>query len=521
MDRNEKIELLQALQERERRRRIAPLLHGNFKLTKPQRDVVEAWKSGQWRIIVFGGGNRAGKTTLLAVILVCLLYGYWIFDVPDLQLEDGDYPPRARVPPQYWIYRTDGVPLANPARLLVLSGLPFQRGIGTILWPKIEGLLTPALRQNPGWVVQRGQYSVPVRACHPNGGEVLFGSGEQAPVSFEGADYDALLNDEPIPRAFWPAVWRGLTDRHGSVLFSMTPIGANAPFVHDELLKRADSTLITGSIWSNEHMADHSKREFLAGLNCSSEERESREMGSFSLLSVRAFPTFDRAFHVVPKRDVKAGWLRICVCDPAHRRPFAFVWLARGPHGEVEIYDEHPRGVDYISLRSSTQTINDYCSMIRTSEGRHPADVRVLDPRFGKAEWSVKGQQVTSVQQDFEEFGLSFTCDVPDTGREETGIQLIRSLLAWDKNAPISAFNQPKLVVQEHCINTIAALERSTFVPPAVRDPTILDESLSENYVDFRDCVRYGVLIPLLWDSGTSDGYIDERELGRSDEYEI
>lgn len=522
MSRQAKIKYLRALQERERRARAAPLLPGNVEQSEPQRAVDRAYRNGA-RIVVLGGGNRMGKSWKLAALLACLIYGYWIYDVPGLELNpEGDYPSREEVDSKYWIYRADGVPFAHPARILVLSGLPFQRGIGTILWPKIEGFFPPAARRNPAFRVQRGQYSVPVRFVHPNGAEVLFGSGEQSTMAFEGVDLDAVLNDEPIPRAFWAPIWRGLTDRHGLVFFSMTPIGANAPWIHDEILPREDTVFISGSIWSNKHISKRSKFEFLEGLHCSEEERQARETGVFSLQSIRAFPTFDRSVHVVPTREVPRGWVQLCITDPAHRRPFFFIWLARGPNGEVEVFQEFPRGVDYMQLRSSDRTIRDYGTMIRDTEGRRPADARVLDPRFGKAEQSFKGQKQTSVQEDFlRETGLFFDCNVPNIDREETGIQVIRDLLAWDKHAPLSPMNRPRLVVQEHCTNVISMLEKSVFVPPNARDPQLLKEELTEAWKDPRDALRYGVLYPVIFRQQFEGGYIPLKDLTAPDEYEV
>jgi hypothetical protein len=522
-NRNEKIRLLKALRERDRRRRMAPLLSSNTELSAPQQAAIDALRDSANRIVILGGGNRMGKSHLLALLLVCLVYGYWIFMVPDLRLTpEGDYPDRSQVDPKYWVYRADGVPFAHPARILVLSGLPFQRGIGTILWPKIESFFPPATRRNPAFIVQRGQFSVPVRFESPQHSEVLFGSGHQDTMAFEGIDLDAVLNDEPIPQAFWSAIWRGLTDRHGFVFFSMTPVGAHAPWIHDEIKPRDDTAFVTGSIWSNKHISDDSKQQFLDGLHCSEEEKQARETGAFTLQSVRAFPTFDRSVHVVPTREVSRGWIRLSICDPAHRRPFFFIWLAKGPHGEHEVYNEFPRGVNYMQIRSSDKTIREYGTMVRDTEAARPADVRILDPRFGKAEHSVKGQKVTSIQDDFQrEAGLFFDCQVPGTEREETGIQLIRDLMAYDKHAPISELNRPKLAVQAHCTNTIAMLEKSVFVPPNARDPQILKEETTAAWKDPRDCLRYGCLYPVIFPDQYGGGYIDQRELERDDEYEI
>jgi hypothetical protein len=175
-----------------------------------------------------------------------------------------------------------------------------------------------------------------------------------------------------------------------------------------------------------------------------------------------------------------------------------------------------------MQLRSSDKTVKEYGTMVRDTEGKHPADGRVLDPRFGKAEHSVKGQRTTSIQEDFvHDAGLYFDCNVPGTEREETGIQAIRNLMSWDKHAPLSELNRPKLSVQAHCTNTIAMLEKSVFVPPNARDPMILKEELGAAWKDPRDCLRYGILYDIIYDKDDDQGYIDLDELGKDDEYEI
>ena len=84
-----------------RRRRAAPLLKANIDLTEPQEAAIEALRNEAYRIVIMGGGNRMGKSFTLALVLVCMTYGYWIHLVPDLQLTlEGDYPDRSTIHPQ-------------------------------------------------------------------------------------------------------------------------------------------------------------------------------------------------------------------------------------------------------------------------------------------------------------------------------------------------------------------------------------------------------------------------------------
>lgn len=492
-ERDRKIAALQALQEKKRRQRSCPLAY--IEWHNGQLRACSAKKEKRGTVVC--SGNRWGKTTWNGATARSHAAGYWIWDVPGLEPDDhGHYPDRSTIPPEYWIRRPDGVPIRTGGRGLMLTGLNRERGIGGILFPALEEACTPTERRD--WSLWRGPSSVVTRMQFHDGAEAYFGSAEQDPMTFEGMNFDWVACDEPPPRAIWGAVWRGMSDFYAPFWFTMTPLGRNAPFVYEEFVAkdRDDVALVRGSIWDNPYISHEAKVAFLRDGNYTEEEEKARESGAWSFLSHRAFPGFDPAAHIVDQRPPPAGWPRMCVCDPAHRRPFAFAWLAFGPNGEVEIYDEYPMGQDHSLMRASTMSVEDYATMVRNREGVRPADYRVLDPRFGVAEHSFKGEKHTSIQSDFRKLGLIFDTRVPDTAREETGIERIRGLMRWDRHAPLGPGNRPRLTVQRHCINSIAALERSNFAPPNARDTLLLPEKLTEIHKDHRDCIRYGVLYP-------------------------
>jgi hypothetical protein len=495
-ERERKEQALLAIQERRRRRRVCPLKY--FEPHVGQARGIEIMK--KQRGCIMKPGNRWGKSTLSGATAVAHAHGYWIWEVPDLQpTRDGGYPPRDEIDPAFWIRRPDGIPIAVPNAGLIMSGLSMQRGIGAIMAPAIDQFLTPYELQNR--TVYKAAGGVPLEMKLPNGSTIYFGSGHQEPMNYEGVIYHWVGCDEPPPRAHWGAIWRGMTDFFAPFWFTMTPIGPNAPFVFEEFARndRDDVGIVHGSIWENPFVSHEAKVAFLTQGGYTEDELAAREQGTWCFLSHRAFPTFDTAAHVIAPRLPTPGWLKVVTCDPAHRRPFAFVWKAFGPNGEVHIYDEWPKGDDHSRMRSSDLTIHDYSTIVRNTEGHRPVDLRVLDPRFGKATFRMKGEMQTSIQEDFEKFGLAWTCEVPDTEREEIGIERIRGLLRWDKTRPLGGLNTPLLQVNADCTNSINALEYSNFAPPNAKDTLQLPVKTLELYKDFRDCIRYGVLVRKPW----------------------
>lgn len=514
-----------AAKELERRQRAMPLAF--WRPHKIQQAACELMRTK--RIVVMSGGNRIGKSTLATSRAICFAYGYEIYNVPDLKpLANGDYPPRDNIPPQYWLRRTDGIPVRVPARIVLLTGQSMRLGILENLFPKVLEALPPAVPKMDGYECPKGPGGVPLHMVLPNKSRLVFGSVEQKPDVFEGPDFDAAFYDEFPSPEFWTPIWRGLTDRLGPVLVTATPWGEHAKGFHRAILSNTSPEVmqhiaeIKGSTRDNPFISERSYKElFLLG-NMSDEERQAREHGKWTFGSLSAFPTFDTSIHVVPAdTEVPEHWPRILICDPAHRRPFAFVWMAFEPvdNGRILIYDEWPE-TPHHEMRLSPYSIPEYVKMVRTHENGKLMAGRFLDPRFGKAEHSVKGAKQTSIQEDFAAAGMWFDCQLEGTEREETGIMRIRDLLAYDRDVPLSPLNFPKLQVKQNCLNSILALADSVFVAPSARAKDILPDELHERYKDFRDCIRYGVLadFPLIANEGGSSGYIDESTWLKRDE---
>jgi len=518
-DRETQLKFLQAAQEMERRQRKAPMFY--YKPHYGQKRFHDSFRYN--RISICTAGNRFGKTYASGAEVIARLYGYRIWEVPGLKLtDDGDYPPRSSIDPVYWYYRPDGLPQQLPAVGLVCSGLPALQGILGAIWPVIQAFLPPAVQDHPDYSLKRGAYGVPVSLELPHhlstgGGKLQFGSGDQSPMAYEGRKFTFAAIDEPPKKPIFNALWRGLTDHYGDVWFTMTPIGPNAPWVYDEFIAsgREDVTCIHGSGSENIHISKEAHTEFIEGGGFTDEEKQARAHGSWSFLSHRAFPNFDPAVHVVPPYQIPSGWQKGLAIDPAHRRPFALLWCAFGPDNEVVVYREWPH-VEHHKLRSSEYSVADYAQLIREMECGEHIDFRCLDPRFGSAKPTLKGERYTSIQEDFWEHNINFDCRMEGTEREEIGLERIRGLLRYDKTRPLCPLNKPKLRIFDNCINTINSLALSNFKPPSLMDPDKLDEKLAEKYKDFRDSLRYAILYPRMNIQATeNEGYLSEDDLAK------
>ncbi|MEE8522142.1 MAG: hypothetical protein V3S83_12345 [Gemmatimonadota bacterium] len=516
--RQDRIQYVMAQQEIERRARSAPLIY--YKPHPGQVRFHDAIK--RKRITLVTSGNRFGKSHANAAETIAWCYGYRPWEVPGLKLdEDGDYPPRSTIAPEYWIRRPDGLPISLPAKIQSLTGLAAKQGIQGTMWPKIDSLLPPAVRSHPNFQVLRGAFSVPVSCKLPNGSEIHFGSGEQDVMQFEGQDFTALAFDEPFKRAIWGGVWRGLIDRLGRVWGTCTPVGPNAPWIFQEFIApdRDDVANVTGSIHENPHITPDAVDDFLNSGGFTDEERQAREKGTWQFLTHLAFPMFDPDVHVVPPHEIPPGAARGMAIDPAHRRPFAIAWSYFTEDGDMCIYDEYP-SEDHSRMRTSFLTVPDYKKVIIAKENGDHMDFRCMDPRFGAASPRIKGEVHTSIQEDFAAEGMYIDCRLDGTEREETGIERLRQGLRWDRSQPLSPLNRPKIRIVNTCHNMIAAFAMSNFMPPVARDPDLLPEKLAEKFKDFRDVARYLRLYPFLapWMLAHDYSYINQVDLEREND---
>lgn len=380
---------------------------------------------------------------------------------------------------------------------MVVSGLPRLRGIGETVFPKLFDNLPEALRtKRLDLKIARGAQSVPDSLQCPNGSRILFATEEQEDVSFEGFILDWAWADEPIRRSIYNALWTRLMDFSGPIWFTLTPLGAKGAWLYNSMYLEPPSDVFVVEVAQRDNpgLTEAQIQAFEARGEWTESERASRLYGRFQILGDRVFERFDPSVHVIRSHPIPHDWVHLLSCDPHHKRPAAMAWIAIEPPDTYHIFREWPPG-DFTKLRSGGLTPAEYATTIRNAEGRRPSDGYVCDPRFGKAEHQRHGYKETSWVELMGEYGIEFDANVPNTGDIEYGHQVINELLSYDKSQPISPTNRPRLVVHDCCENVARAFLNYGYTDS---DNPIrgLHRKVSEEYKDFIDAVRYGVLVP-------------------------
>lgn len=362
----------------------------------------------------------------------------------------------------------------------------------------IESVLPPTVRGHDKFKVVRGPQGVVTEMRLPNGSTIIFGSADQDALTFEGTRIDWAWCDEPVAPFIFNGIWRGLIVDEGTILFTLTPLGAKAAWMYKKWVKpgadEADqATVVKVQQRDNKALSEKAILEFENNGEWTEAEKRARLHGDFESLGNRAIHNFNPDHHVITARPLPPHWRKYQSVDPHHARLPAVLWAKRDPLSrQLHIIDEYPH-LDFVKLKAGGKAPSELAVEFRNIEGREPAVVRVCDPRFGKSEARVHGQKTPCWVDLMGNAGLYYDARIPNIARIESGEQKIVEMLRFDTRYPVSPTNQPQLIIHDNCKNLIAALENYGIMPE--RDPTKGEpEKRSEEYKDFIDALRYLVL---------------------------
>ena len=462
---SEELDLIQY--ELERRKVAEPLRF--FKPNGSQKRFLKAIADKDSRLILFPAGNWAGKTAgAIAALAACM----WPDMAEDPIFSDSTF--------KDWAgqgFKKNARIVSTPKELESIGSI--QQEIAR-WWPKgrykpdKKGKQYPCeFRTDTGWVVDLMSY-------------------EQHEDEFEGATISLFVFNEPPPEDIYNACVSRMKFS-GKILMPMTPL-ANSAWIYDRIVANDGKNgirVIYGETEDNciEHgengVIPHKSIQQFAD-SCDPDEREARLKGRFSHLAGQIFKTFDKAVHTF-KLDTDlthflGGKETYMVCDPAIGKPLACIWAAVDATGTLYVYDEYPLGIEFNGAKDSNMTVKDYAELFRAKEEGRTINTRILDRHFGNTRRTLGGQ---TLKQEFGEFNIdfldSYTSD--DKTEIETGILKVKELLRYNKEKPIDNLNRPRLMIADHCTNTIHAMERWR------RDEKT--GKPEEDYKDFADVVRY------------------------------
>ena len=282
-----------------------------------QQELLEAWDNPQYRVFVYSGANRIGKTTILTIIAFSVMFGKWP-----------------------WSDRKLWFPHNNP-RKIRLVGQDWEKHVKAVLvpelkkwWPKKRKV---SVRKNNNGVEYWWE-------DHSTGSTLEIMSNLQDSELHEGWYGDLVGYDEPPKRDVRVANARGLIDRQGRELFTMTLL--KEAWVDREVVKaiddkgRPDPTVfaINGDIQVNVGfgITQGGVDQYMKTLK--PEEIEARIHGKPSYLSGLVYPEFSRAYkpkgHLVERFDIPSDWIVDVALDIHPRERQAVLFIATSYKGE-------------------------------------------------------------------------------------------------------------------------------------------------------------------------------------------
>ena len=278
-----------------------------------QEELLQAWDDDHYKIFTYTGGNRIGKTTILSIICISIMVGYWLWN-------------RAR------LHFTH-----NKPRKIRLIGQDWEKHIKTVLIPTFQ----------EWWPQKRSlkvkKNSLGVEALFTDvatGSTMEIMSNNQESKLHEGWFGDAILYDEPPKREIRVANARGLVDRQGREGFFMTLL--SEAWVSREIINArnddgtADRTVynIDGDIFSNVGFGITIEGVNQFAKTLTEDEKQARIHGKPAYMSGLVCPKFKRKTHLVKRFDIPLDWLVDVAIDVHPRKEQAILFLATSPRGD-------------------------------------------------------------------------------------------------------------------------------------------------------------------------------------------
>lgn len=309
-----------------------------------QAELLEAWLDPIYRVFTYTGANRIGKTTIGSIIAFSVMIGKFLWNGQRIHFYHNR-PRKVRVVGQDW-----------------------EKHIKAVLMPELEkwwpkGRPVKLKKNNQGidalWTDANTKSSL----------EIM--SNLQDSDLHEGWSGDLVWYDEPPKRDIRVANARGLIDRQGRELFTMTLL--KEAWVDQEVIKAVDEQgrpdqsvfSVDGDIYSNVGfgISEEGVKQFEKTLT--DDEKQARIHGKPSYMSGLVYPQFKRKIHLKPRFDIPLDWIVDIAVDVHPRENQAILFIATAPDNRryacFEVWD-HGDGtwigeqiIRIIGLRSDKQ----------------------------------------------------------------------------------------------------------------------------------------------------------------------
>ena len=270
----------------------------------PQKALIEAFENPLYKVLVFTGGNRVGKTTIGAILAISTTVGYFPW---------------------------------SEKKLIFSHKLPRKvRYIGQDWERHVAQVVVPALKKwyphNRECYIKKNMVGVEAFWRDIQTGSTLeIMSNKQESELHEGWDGDLIVYDEPPKRSIRVANARGLVDRNGRELFCMTLLKEG--WVDREIIRIKDDATFTvhGDIYTNVGygLTIEGIKQFEKTLT--DDEKDARLLGIPSYLSGLVYGMFKHNIHIIERRDIPSDWIIDVAIDIHPRERQAVLFIATSP----------------------------------------------------------------------------------------------------------------------------------------------------------------------------------------------
>ncbi len=395
--------------------------HGKWEPNKAQKELLNAFKSGNMRVFAYTGGNRSGKSFCWGLLVATLLDGKFPWEAENLR---------------GWVWDMYG--WKPPIRIRIV-GQDYEKHIKTVVIPILKELLPKSwnmkVKKNTigveyFWIDPRTDSSV----------EIISNNSDSSVA--EGWHGHAVFYDEPSSREMRVACARGLVDTNGIEGFFMTLL--KEAWVDKEVLNRVndkgepDSSVIVvhSDTYANIGFGISQKgvEQFAKTLTDSEKEARLKGIPAYKAGLVLAI---DRKKHVIKPFKVPSHWPVDVHIDIGVSKPHDIIYVATDPRNFKYICFEE-------NLRGDGTMIAD--SIIKKQQRYNLRINRILCDPLAKADQNNENSTYDKIDMHLNRFTCPFTDNTYylETGSKdkEDGIRRINDLLETVNGIPALFFFQ-------------------------------------------------------------------------------
>jgi len=330
--------------------------YGTWGPNPKQKEIIEAFETGAFKLFTYTGGNRSGKTTIMVILIISIMIGCFPWELDDPEK-------------QFWIWKK--YKWKGPVSIKWI-GSDWESHVKDVLvknfndlWPKSRPKTT---RKN----------NMSAENYHKDdltGSELKIYSNRQDPKTLEGGNCHALFWDEPPSQEVRIATMRGLTDYEGLEFYSctLTKKDTHAFWFKDDVEEakykegprkgqlRDDYFHVKGTSYDNKNfgLSQEGIDQFKAAL--SADEIKVRIEGGDAFAAAKVLPDFDYKKHVIDRKEIPKDWLVDVAIDIGMSKEHDVLYLATSKAGyKYCCFEECIRGNGTIIGESIANKMNRY-----------------------------------------------------------------------------------------------------------------------------------------------------------------